>query len=101
MASALSLIGGLIGALVISEVALTVPGQASAARALSPAPSAMSTRLLKLVTLVYLIVWILCGLGALLIGFRQPDAVAALTNLGESWFGLAIASGYAYFGIKP
>ena len=100
MASALSLIAGLIGALVIAELAITEPGQTPVARALAPTASAGAVNVLKVVTFVYLGVWILCGLGALLVGWRHPNDVEALTNLGESWFGLAIAAAYSYFGIK-
>ena len=97
---ALSLIAGLIGALVIAELTVTEPGKPLAARALYDSPSPRASGILKVVSTVYLAVWILCGLAALLISFHKPDAVEALTNLGESWFGLAIAAAYSYFGIK-
>ena len=28
-----------------------------------------------------------------------PDKVKALTDFGQTWLGLAVAAGYAYFGI--
>lgn len=83
MASALSLIAGLIAALVIAELAITKPGEAPVARALASTASPRAVNILKMVTLVYLGVWVLCGLGALLISWRHPDDVAALTNLGN------------------
>lgn len=101
MASAMSLIGGLIAALVIAELAITPAGEPPAARALAANPSAGSKTALRWITWGYLAVWVLCGLTALVIGWRSPNDVPALTNLGESWFGLAIAAGYAYFGINP
>jgi hypothetical protein len=101
MASALSLIAGLIGALVISELALTEPGKPPVARALAPDASPRAGTILKIVTAVYLIVWVFCGVIALLIGFHHPTDVPAITDLGNAWLGLAIAAGYAYFGIKP
>jgi hypothetical protein len=51
---------------------------------------------------LYLVVWILTGLLALLVGVLiKPDIVSVLHTTGTTWFGIAIASVYAYFGIKP
>jgi hypothetical protein len=101
MASAMSSIGGLIAALVIAELAITKPGEAPAARILASGASPAATKALGAVTAVYIVVWILCGLRALLIGWHHPRDVEALTSLGESWLGVAVAAGYAYFGVNP
>jgi hypothetical protein len=51
--------------------------------------------------MTYCGVWLLCGLAAFVVGLRHPKEVEALTSLGKAWLGLAVASGYAYFGIRP
>jgi hypothetical protein len=44
----------------------------------------------------------LAGLAAFWVGYlRHQGALPALTDLGQSWLGVAIAAGYSYFGIKP
>ena len=50
---------------------------------------------------VYLAVWTLAGLAAFVVGLRHPDVLQPLTDLGQSWLGLAVAAGYAYFQISP
>jgi hypothetical protein len=101
MQSAVSLIAGLVSALVISELAITVPGQAPVARALDANASVNTTRFVTVVAFIYLLVWLGTGLWAFLVGLKHPDFVPAITDLGKSWFGLAIAAAYAYFGITP
>ena len=32
---------------------------------------------------------------------NHPDVLPPLTSVGQAWLGLAVASAYAYFGIKP
>jgi hypothetical protein len=42
------------------------------------------------------------GLTALIVGVMIfPDSNATLGEIGTTWLGLAVASGYAYFGISP
>jgi hypothetical protein len=100
MASALALLSGLVSALVISELALTKPGEAPLARSLASDASAAMSNTTKILTFVYLGVWALTGLAALLVSLRHSE-LQALTDLGQSWLGLAVAAGYAYFGISP
>jgi hypothetical protein len=100
MASALSLIGGLVSALVIAELAVTQPGEVPVARALGESPGNVRTNFIKTLTVIYIGVWIFIGVWALVTGWRYPDRIETLTDLGQSWFGLAIAAGYAYFGIS-
>jgi hypothetical protein len=101
MASYLTTIAGLVSALVIAELAITQPGKSPVARALAPSASSTATSVLTVVTLVYIAVWVLVGLGTFLVSLKHPDEVPALTDLGKSWFGLAIAAAYAYWGISP
>jgi predicted metal-binding membrane protein len=101
MVQALSIIGGLVSALVIAELAITKPGEAPVARALAQDASPLSVRVLKIVSTVYVLVWIVFGLLAFVVGLYHPRDLPALTNLGQAWLGLAVAAAYAYFGLKP
>jgi hypothetical protein len=100
MAAALALIGGLVSALVIAELAITKPGQPLLARAFVANPGARAALALKIVTFTYLGVWILAGLAAFLFSLQYENAHQPLVDLGQSWLGLAVAGAYAYFGIK-
>jgi len=100
-ASALALIAGLVSALVIAELAITPPGEAPLARTLDTNVSATRKYALTGVTFAYLAVWTIVGLAALLVGVRYDNVHQAVTDLGQSWFGFAIAAGYSYFGIDP
>ncbi len=101
MAQALSLIGGLVSALVIAELAITKPGEAPAARALAENASDRTKGILKIVTAFYMVIWIVAGLAAFFIGLYHPKSLPAITTTGQAWLGLAVAAGYAYFGLKP
>ena len=100
MASALALIAGLVSALVITELAVTRPGEAPMARSLDAGASPTTSSAVKVVTFIYLGVWALTGLAALVISLQNSE-LQALTDLGQSWLGLAVAAGYSYFGINP
>jgi hypothetical protein len=102
MVQALTLIGGLVSALVIAELAITVPGQAPMARALDSSASSATQTTLSVVTGLYLLAWLLSGLAAYVVGqLLHPKVLQPLTDLGQAWLGLAVAAGYAYFGIRP
>ena len=101
MTAALSVVAGLVSALVIAELSITEPGKAPVAQALDKNSSVNATRLVKAVAGLYLLVWVAMGSWALLIGLKHASVLPAITNLGQAWFGLAIAAAYAYFGIKP
>jgi hypothetical protein len=101
MAQTLSVIGGLVSALVIAELAITKPGETPGARALSVDASANAKNLLKVVTIVYVIVWLVAGLTAFITGMYHPQVLPPLTSVGQSWLGLAVAAAYAYFGLQP
>lgn len=101
MAQTLSVIGGLVSALVIAELAITQPGEAPVARVLSDTASQTAKSILKAVTVVYVLVWLAAGLAAFMKGMYHPKVLPALTSVGQSWLGLAVAAAYAYFGLKP
>jgi hypothetical protein len=101
MAQTLTVIGGLVSALVIAELAITKPGDAPVARVLSANLSPSSERILKVVTAVYVLVWLLTGLAAFMKGMYHPKVLPPFTSVGQSWLGLAVAAAYAYFGLRP
>lgn len=102
MALALSLIGGLVSALVIAELAITRPGQELLARAHAGTTSSTSSGIVRVLAVLYLVAWAVTGLAAFIVGTMQhPGVLQPLTDLGQAWLGLAVAAGYAYFGIKP
>lgn len=94
-------VGGLVSALVIAELAITKPGEAPVARALQPSSSTRATNALRVITGIYLLVWVGLGLTAYVVGTMwYPGALQPLTDLGQAWLGLVVAAGYAYFGIN-
>jgi hypothetical protein len=61
-------------------------------------PNEWVTRL----AIAYLVIWLATGLLALVVGtMLYPNVNQTLNDIGTTWLGLAVASGYAYFGIKP
>lgn len=101
MAQALAVVTGLVSALVIAELAVTGTGEVPAAHLLRPDAGPRAKTLLRWVTAIYLLVWLVAGLAAFVIGLRRPDAVPALTHVGQAWFGIAVAAAYAWLGLKP
>ncbi|HEX5352951.1 MAG TPA: hypothetical protein VFW60_02620 [Rhodanobacteraceae bacterium] len=101
MAQALSVTTGLVSALVVAELAVTRAGEAPAARLLATHAGPRAKSCLRWVVMTYLVVWLAAGLAAFVIGLERPDALPALTNVGQAWFGVAVAAAYAYLGIKP
>jgi hypothetical protein len=101
MGSALSLLAGLIAAPILAELAVTKPGEVPYQRGLGPDPTQGVKTLLKVLVIAYFVIWIAIGLLALLAGWRHPTEVEAFTSLGKTWLGLAVAAGYAYFGVTP
>ncbi len=101
MAQALSVIGGLVSALVIAELAIAKPGEAPARHTLARNASTLAVRAVSIVSVVYVLVWIGAGLAAFLVGLYHPKEVPPLTTLGQAWLGLAVSASYAYFGLRP
>jgi hypothetical protein len=113
-ANILTIVGGLISALVVTVLAVTPPGDAPGTN-LAPAPSAAAdlTEQQKLeaqkkwigyVTIAYIAVWLGCGIAAFVtyLNLDSPDTTApALTSAAKTWFGLAVAAAYSYLGVKP
>lgn len=101
MAQALSVVGGLVSALVIAELAIAKPGEAPVRSALPNDASRLAIRTVSIVSTSYVVVWIGVGLTAFIVGLYHPKEVPPLTTLGQAWLGLAVSSAYAYFRINP
>lgn len=101
MSVTMATVGGLVSALVIAELAITKPGETPQSRSLGENPSEQAKTILKFTTMAYLLVWTLFGLLAFIVGFLQhPNVLQPLTDVGNSWLGLAVAAAYAYLGIN-
>lgn len=101
MAQALAVIGGLVSALVIAELAITRSGETPAAHVLAANATPRAKLILKIVSTLYVSAWLVAGLAALLVGMQHPHVLRPLTSVGQSWLGLAVAAAYAYFGLRP
>jgi len=86
---------------VIAELSVTKAGEPPAARLLAVGATGRAKAVMRWVTAVYLLVWLVAGLAAFLIGLGRPEALPALTNVGQAWFGIAVAAAYAYLGLQP
>jgi hypothetical protein len=100
MAQALAMIGGLVSALVIAELAIAKPGEVPVV-GVRRAPGAPPPSVwLKSISLVYVLVWLAAGFWAFIQGVYHPTVLPALTTLGQAWLGLAVAAAYSYFGLQ-
>lgn len=103
MLLALTTIGGLVSALVIAQLAITKPGAAPVVGTLTAAQQKSDTTvaIVTWVSWLYVAAWILLGLASFVVGAMMfPGKVQPLTDLGQSWLGLAVPAAYAYFGLK-
>jgi hypothetical protein len=101
MGSALLLVGGLIAAPVIVELARADSGKVPAQLAFGLTDTSRGLPVLKIFVVVYFGFWVVSGLIGLFFGWRFPQEAGALSKLGTNWLGLAVAAGYAYFGATP
>lgn len=94
-------IGGLVSALVVARLAITDPGQNPGGAVLSADASGRAKRVADILAALYLSVWIVIGLAALIFGVLiYPDKVETLTTTGNMWLGVAVAASYSYFGLR-
>jgi len=98
----LNLVGGLVSALVIAQLAITPPGAAPGESLIADNAAALTKTMVKIISVAYVVVWLACGLAALIVGYmKYPDKVPELTASAKSWLGLAVAAAYSYLGLKP
>jgi hypothetical protein len=94
-------VGGLVSALVIARLAITKPGEIPALMRTEDA-SEQAKSLMAWLTSAYMLGWLATGFTALVVGVMvYPDSNTTLGEIGTNWLGLAVASGYAYFGLSP
>jgi|WetSurSiteA1Bulk_404760.scaffolds.fasta_scaffold17458_1 hypothetical protein len=97
-----TMIGGLVAALVIAKLAITKPGKNPGVMRISADENGMPNEWVTRLSIAYLVIWLVTGLLALVVGtMLYPNVNQTLNDIGTTWLGLAVASGYAYFGIKP
>ena len=97
----LNLVGGLVSALVVAELAVTDPSKAPAGATLAIDVPATMKKVVGIITAAYILCWILLGLASVIVGYLQhPNVVPALTASAKSWLGLAVAAAYAYLGVR-
>lgn len=94
-------IGGLVSALVIAQLAVTMPGKTPRVGLSSPR-SDKDLFYLNIAVGSYLLIWVLTGLSSFIIGvILYQKASIALSNIGSNWLGLAVAATYSYLRIEP
>ncbi|MBO0930703.1 hypothetical protein [Fibrella aquatilis] len=111
--SFLPLVGGLVSALVISVLAITPPKDSpdttivSSVQNMSRAEAEGVVDWAKVVTqvltYVYLLGWFVCGVASVYYVYMKGNTIPLpeFTAAAKSWMGLAIASAYAFFGLRP
>lgn len=102
LVSVVTTVGGLVSALVIAKLAVTKPGQNPVVMRFEPETPPRQVKIVHVLAGLYLAVWLIAGLAALVIGVMwRPGVSQTVSDLGTSWLGLAVATGFAYFGIEP
>jgi hypothetical protein len=97
----LTTVGGLVSALVIARLSIAKPGTMVSLTSLERETD-QAKPIYYWIAATYLLVWMVTGLAALVFGVMlHPQASATVSDLGTVWLGLAVAAGYAYFGLTP
>jgi hypothetical protein len=97
----LNVVGGLVSALVVAELAVTNPGELPSAQLLKRRMTRSSKKLRTILSTAFIIVWILCGVISIVIYVLYPNETpSALSEFAKAWLGLALASAYSYLGIR-
>jgi hypothetical protein len=100
MTFALSTISGLVSALVISQLAIAKPGESPGVALLGASPTARAVATVRIVSWSYVLAWLVSGCWIFMITMYHPTTLPTLTTLAHAWLGLAVAAGYAYFGLQ-
>jgi hypothetical protein len=97
----LNVVGGLVSALVIAELAITQPGQLPSAQILKRRSIKSPRRIVTIVSTAFIVVWLIGGAASVLMYVSYPNAISmALREFAKAWLGLALASAYSYLGIR-
>ncbi len=95
-----NLIGGIVSAVVIGNLALSNPGETPVSQVQEIA-EAYGKRLMKVIVWIYILAWLIIGAGSFYVGvIRCPDVFETLNEIGKSWLGILVGAIYAWFGIK-
>jgi hypothetical protein len=95
----IELVGGLVAAVVISNLAVSNPGATPLSQVRTIATE-YGEKLLQTVVWIYIIIWLIIGTAAFYVGvIKCPDVSEALTEIGKAWLGVLAGSIYAWFGI--
>ena len=97
----LNVVGGLVSALVLVELAITQPGELPSAQILKRRQIKSAKKVATILSTAFIIVWLLGGAASVLMYLLYPNAIpSALSEFAKSWLGLALASAYSYLGIR-
>lgn len=97
----LTTVSGLVSALVIARLSISAPGKMPTFQSLENVSGRLRMAS-NTVAALYLLAWAVTGLAALIVGVMlYPDVIPTVSDLGTVWLGLAVAAGYAYFGLTP
>ena len=97
----LNVVGGLVSALVVAELAITQPGELPSAQILKRRQTKLTKRIAIIVSTAFIIVWLLGGATSVLMYVLYPTAIPiTLSEFAKAWLGLALASAYSYLGIR-
>lgn len=99
MKTVLTLVGGLVSALVIAVLAVTPPA-GSPGRAFVVTGTVVERKVADGVVVSYVAVWFISGAALLVAWLMRPDASVDLAAAAKSWLGVALAAAYAYLGLK-
>jgi hypothetical protein len=95
-------INGLVSALVVTNLAVTTPGEDPTILRNTIGANGQPNPWVRRLVGTYLSIWLVIGLAALIVGVMiYPDVNTTLKDIGTTWLGLAVAAGYAYFGVTP
>jgi len=96
----INVIGGLVAAVIIANLAVSKPGEAPLSQ-LENISEAYGRIFMATVIWIYVIIWLIIGLAAFLVGvIFKPEACETLNELGKTWLGILLGSAYAWFGIN-
>ena len=106
MSYILNTLGALISSLVVGLLGATKPSEFPAQKLLESTLKGKLKETPKMIAAlmpsIFILVWITCGVVTVVFGFiLSNDAVPPFTAAAKAWFGVAIASVYAYFGLRP
>lgn len=95
-----NLIGGLVSAVVVGNLALAGTGGTPDSQ-VREMMKAYGAGLMKGMVWAYIIMWLLIGAASFYVGvIRCPDVFEPLNGMGKTWLGILVGALYAWFGIK-